>query len=171
MKEESKLPYGGAMFSFTSFEEAMEHMAEQEAAANESVSPAQRAITWGDYVIRLVPDLVIWGAIPEWDDLVAMERGYYADPFKEDEQAEFEYTIAGLRDRLERGYVFGSFTSADFPQPELGDAHISTLWKISKEDYEIARRNDWHLWPELALRLKAEFAEEQTHGRDKEGTE
>lgn len=144
MKEESRLPYGGAIFSFDNMEEFFAQQAANEAQANTNVVPPQREITWGSYVVRLVPDLVIWGSIPEWDDLVAKERSYYADPFDEGEEEEFTYTIEGLKDRLERGYVFGTWSSVIEPG-ELGDAHISTLWPIQRRDYEYARRLGWRM--------------------------
>lgn len=151
------LPLGGAIASgFKSFEAMQAWMGRQEDEANANVVSAQREITWGDYVIRLVPTLVIWGRIYGKQEIYDIERKYYADPFEEGEQEEFEYTINVLEDSHARGYRYG-WWSSEIESGEPGDAHISTLWKISKSDYEIAQRNGWKLWPELALRLKADF--------------
>jgi len=150
MKEEAKLPYGGAVFSFSTMEEFYEHQEQAEIAANTNVVPAQQEITWGDYVIRLVPDLVVWGRIYAFGEIIEMEAELGA---KEDE---LERTKLRLRSLYDRGYRYGWWSSAIEPG-EPGDAHISTLWKITQEDYERARDSAWMLWPEIAHRLHAEF--------------
>ena len=163
MKEEAKLPYGGAVFSFSTMEEFYQHQEQAETAANANVVPAQREITWGDYVIRLVPDLVVWGRIYTFEEIVAKEAELGA---KEDE---LERTKLRLRAFYDRGYRYGWWSSSVDPG-EPGDAHISTLWRIPREDYEKARDNAWLLWPELAHRLHAEFVqatnEETMEGKD-----
>lgn len=154
--KEKKLPYGNSVVSFENMEDYFAYAKVKEAEANAAVLPQQREIDWGDYVVRFVPGLVIWGEIPTFDDVCASERTYYPEVLDAESAEEYNAIVAGLKDRYERGYRFGRFSSEIEPG-EWGDAHISTLWKISKEDYEVAMRNDWKLWPEIALRLSSEF--------------
>ena len=157
--KEHDLPYGMSVVGFDTMDEFWEYQAKKEAQANAAVVSLQREIGYGSYVVRLVPNLVIWGYISALEEVKAAERKYYSDPFGEGEEDEYNGIIDGVTDRFKRGYRYGRFYSEVEPAGELGDAHISTLWPITEKDFERARRNRWQLWPELADRLKAQFEE------------
>ena len=76
---EQKLPFGNAVVGFDTMEEFFAYQAKKEAEANANVVSSQREIGYGCWVVRLVPQLAIWGWIPSFDEVCAMERKYYAN--------------------------------------------------------------------------------------------
>jgi hypothetical protein len=119
--------------SFDSLEDAWAAMATAEQAANERVTDEQRAIKPGDYVLRPTQYAMIFGEIFTEEEFLRREKAAGGE-MDEEEIAE---SRAQWRDRLERGFVFGSWHSVLEPNGELGDAHISTLGPvISKRLFE-----------------------------------
>lgn len=117
---------------FESVDDAFAAMDKAEREANERAHPLQRAIGYGAFAVRALGEITIWGFIPEKHE---------AEPYE---------------DSFERGYRFGKWYSVVCPEGELGDAHISTLWPIRKEDFDHAKANGWSM--ETAIRDDHEWA-------------
>lgn len=150
---EQKLPHGHRVIGFSSMEEMNEYMENQEREANESILEPQRVIGWGSYVFRLVEDLAIWGYIFSENKFVIEEMLAEGSATKEELEAE----LVDLRDSHARGYRYGMWYSVVEPTGEYGSAHISALWPITKEDFEIGRANNWELVPVIANRIADEI--------------
>jgi hypothetical protein len=71
-------------------------------------------------------------------------------------------------DSYTRGYRFGRWYSVVEPDGEVGSAHISACWPISRRDFEYARRNGWRLGHQIRERLHAEMqrAKEEVDAQD-----
>jgi hypothetical protein len=147
--KEQKLGTGQSIIGFDSVEEMQDYLATQEANAIAGTLVEQWAITWGDYVIRFVDDLVIWGDLETQEELVATETS--------DDEEESRHELEQALDSHGRGYRFGKWFSTVEPTGEYGSAHVVTLWKISKEEFDAAGENDWEMWPELANKLANEM--------------
>lgn len=169
---------------FSSFEEAMNAMAEAEAAANENLAPEQSALTWGSTWVRFdhVPSgVLIVGRCATIEEVEAGEREcapkiedypvetgppVIVDEFTAD-TAEFEGELAGTlaqtRDSHERGYLFGRAYSAIEPDGELGSTHRANAWPISPECFDALRRASYHphrlslAAPALAAELESAY--------------
>lgn len=113
---------------FDSPEDMFAYMDEAERSANASTHPAQASIGFGEYVIRPMEQFLIFGRIYERD-----ERNSGEDP----------ETIKRLDDAYSRGYRTGFWSSDALPEGEPGDAHVVSLWRIFKEEYEAAKAVDW----------------------------
>ena len=134
---EQDLGRGQKIIGFDSFEELMAFQEKEERLANAEVIEEQKEITWGDYVFRVIDELVIFGHL------------FTRDEYMEDASANTEDT-----DRwYARGYRYGQFFSEVVPRGEYGSAHIINLWPITKGDFEVAQAHGWHIWPELLDRL------------------
>ena len=147
--KEQKLGAGHSIIGFENTEEMLEYMAAQEEEAIANTLPEQWAITWGDYVVRFVDDLVIWGDLETQEELIESETS--------DDEEESRVELEQALDSHGRGYRFGKWFSDVEPTGEYGSAHVVSLWKITKEDFEIASRNDWMMWPAMVIKLKAEM--------------
>lgn len=119
--------------AYDSIEEMFAAMERAEREANERATPTQRAITFGDYVVRPMSDagVIVFGLIWPKDLRDADEN---------------PATIARLDASHERGYRTGKWSSDFVPEGEIGDAHIATLWPITREEYELAERLDFVTW-------------------------
>lgn len=134
---------------FESMEEIMSYMAEAEETAIAQTLPEQWDITWGDYVIRRQDDVAIFGVVFTEDEL---SFGTEASP------EEIEEELRGLRSAYGRGYRYGRWFSIVEPNGELGSAHVCSLWKISQDDFELARGKGWVIWSDLANRMYHEIS-------------
>jgi len=110
---------------FDSIEAAFESMRQAEEAANATVTPTQRAISYGAKVVKPQPHLgvVVFGSI--WTK-------------EERDEGEERSTIAALDDAYGRGYRTGRWYSDYVPEGEVGDSHIASLWPIEEEEWEEA---------------------------------
>jgi hypothetical protein len=149
--KEQKLPYGNAVIGFDSSDEMFAYMDEQERIAIAGALPEQWLIDWGSWAVRMVEDLAIFGEI--WDQ----EQVLGPDP---DEEAEEE--LRQIIDSHRRGYRYGKWYSEVEPEGEYGSAHVVSLWEISKDDFEVGRRNGWRIWPELAFRIRRDVTAART---------
>jgi hypothetical protein len=70
--------------------------------------------------------------------------------------AEIEAEMEGLQRSHVHGYRYGKWFSTVEPTGEYGSAHVAALWEITQADFEQAERNQWQVWPELAMRLVRE---------------
>lgn len=156
MKEQEIAP-GVSIVGFDSMEEMLLYMAGGEKDANESVLAPQEKITWGDYVVRLHQATNMMLAI--WSHLHTQEQVAAEITDSVEEQAEVEAELRGLTRAHARGFRYGRWFSQVLPQGEYGSAHIVSCWPITSEDYEMARTNDWQLWPEIFERINAETEE------------
>lgn len=113
---------------FDSVEEMLASMKRDEDRANAEAHPQQHSIGFGEYVVRPMPELLVWGYVQERD-----ERN----------EGEDEYTITNLDYSHERGYRTGMWYSEVVPEGEPGSAHVVTLWRIRKEEFEEAKALEW----------------------------
>lgn len=136
--------------SYDSMEEAFRDMAAHEAAANATLAAAQRMVTYGDYWFRPMqtgpgsPPLMIFGYVETLPEVTELEGQYY-DLSNDEDRLELEATLAGIRDRHERGYMFGRCYSVVEPEGEWGDTHRANLWPITQAVFESARAKGWDL--------------------------
>jgi hypothetical protein len=131
------------MKAFDSFDDMVAWMHEQEALANAALTPEQREIGYGDHWVRQYDDILIFGYIPTFEEIEAQERALGA----EDEEIQFELEM--FIDSYGRGYRYGKCYSVVEPDGEWGSTHIVSMVKITKEQFDFARANNWELtaWP------------------------
>jgi hypothetical protein len=151
MKEERIAP-GISIIGFDSMEEILAYMNKEEQEAIDRTLPVQWEITWGDRVIRVIEDLAIFGHIFSEREFLAMNSKPGEAP---DEETLYE--LDGLKTAHTAGYRYGIWHSEVEPDGEYGSAHVSTLWKITADEFTIAKRRGWKLTPELASRLRDEM--------------
>jgi hypothetical protein len=120
---------------FDSWDDAQEAMRKAEEVANSKVMSRQRDIVYGSHWVR---------------------------PFEEG--LEFGYVLpegeGGSADTYRRGYRFSQCSS--ILGEGIGDVHLSVLWPIEKEEYDLAKANGWRLlhedWEkEMLLRITHEI--------------
>jgi hypothetical protein len=129
------------VMGFDSFDGAMEYMRKAEEAANARLHPAQRAITWGDYWARPVPEY----------GMVEFGRVYtQAEAFL----GEDKESVAATVDSHERGYRYGMAYSKLGPEGELGSTHVANMVPITKEMFEHARKLAWGVNEKLLAELR-----------------
>lgn len=144
--DEIKLPYGNSVKGFSSLEEMVAWMTENEKQANTKISPFQREhIGWGSYAIRMVEGgLAIFGYI--------YDEGEYPD----------EPGLETIKESHARNYRYGMWYSSVEPGGEEGSAHLSDLWPISAADFEMAKASGWELNHELAQQLSTSITQEMS---------
>jgi hypothetical protein len=130
--------------SYASFEDMIGDMQRSEAAANERVTDAQKAIDYGDYWLRQAhvgggEYLTVYGRCWTRDEIIKGETEAGSDV----EAGELEYTMAVLDSAHSRGYRFSTAYSQWEPDGEIGDVHISTMAKITKELFDEAKALGW----------------------------
>ena len=152
--KEQKLGPGISIQGFDSLEEMLQYQAEKEQEALHNTLPEQAAITWGDYVFRMVDDLAIFGHIMTPAEYLSDTIG--SDEPDEATVSEIEGEMKGLERSHVHGYRYGKWFSEVEPTGEYGSAHVVALWGITQEDFEQAERNGWRIWPELGLRIVRE---------------
>lgn len=123
--------------SYDNMDDAFAEMAANEQRANAEASPAQNAITYGDYWMRPYAEMgefvLIFGRVHTREEVAAVEE---------------PETMAVLDNAFARGYRFGQAWSVWEPRGELGDTHVSVMCPISQELFEAARAQDWNLTKE-----------------------
>lgn len=126
--------------AFNNLDDMFTAMREAEEEANANTTDAQRAITWGDHWFSPHPDigLTVFGEIyASLDALAEEERKHGAE---EDEISDMIERETGS---FTRGYRFGTAYSPACPEGELGSTHVSTMAKISEQEFELARLMNW----------------------------
>lgn len=152
MKEQEIAP-GIKLLGFNSLEEILEY---QEKAYNEAEARTldiQREITYGDYVFRLHEEILIFGRVSTQEEFLGNNLRGQEDEYNDEIRAEW----AGIEEAHTRGYRYGRYHSNVCPEGEWGSSHVSTLWKITADDFEVAERNDWQMTPDMALRIGYEI--------------
>lgn len=138
--KEKKLGQGISVQGFDSLEELLDYQMRQESKNANQALPEQWAIGVGDYVFRLVDELPIFGHITQ------RSAGY------------------------DKGYRYGRFYSSVLPEGEYGSAHVATLWKISRNEFNRARRLHWEVWYSFAVKMTEEIMQATAHNQ-KEGND
>lgn len=147
------------MKEFNDFEEALEWIQQNEAIANRKVHPIQAKILRGCYALRpYTNDLVIYGYVLTEEEIRWDELKYGAD------EGELEFTIQHLNASFERGYRYGKWHSVACHDGEYGDAHVSTLMPLTKEDFELAKLSDWNVAADKVLEFISRGVEEALRG-------
>jgi hypothetical protein len=124
--------------SFDSLEQAMDYMETQRMAASEAMTPSQAALLDGQehWYFSMYGDLYICGHIPAVEDVIATERMYYDKVMDDEEQAEFDYIVHGIKERASRGFVYVRAYSRIEPTGELGSVHVVNLLPITKQSFD-----------------------------------
>lgn len=150
-------PPNRRIFQFDSLEQAFAMMDEAEEEANQHVLPEQRAITWGDYAVRVwsspqvgTPPVMIFGQISTKPDLILgnLESGGNVDEAYEE--------LRVLEGTHARGYRYGRWFSIIEPRGEYGEAHIADLWPLRAEEFVRAKANQWAFDTQVAHRMVVE---------------
>lgn len=105
--------------------------------AKARATPAQNAITYGDYWMRAWEDILIFGYIYTREEMDAAEVKLGAT------QEELEYEHQVYDRSYADGFRFGRAYSVIEPDGELGDTHVSDMVKITKEEFESAKSLNW----------------------------
>lgn len=163
--KEHDLGKGHHVVGFDSADEMFQYMADQEEKAMLDTLPEQWQIKNGDRVFRQVEGgLSIWGQIFTWDEFLADNT-----PAGKKPDEEILQELEDLKNAHDRGYRYGRWFSEVEPDGEYGSAHVVSLWRISHSDFEIARRNEWQLYPALAYQIETEVQAARTReGRDQD---
>lgn len=127
---------------FDNIEEFFEKQRKAEKAAIANIKDFQKAITYGDYWMRYIPEyeLMIFGYIIPPEELYSSPA--YAS---KEAQADIPYEKKMEQSAYERGYRFGRAYSVAEPDGELGSTHISTMAPLTKEEFETAKSVNWNM--------------------------
>lgn len=132
------------ILEFDNWDEAQRMMQEAEEQANNRILPKQREVVYESYWLR---------------------------PF--DGSLEFGYVLpegeGGNPDTYRRGYRFSQCSSV--LGEGVGDVHLSVLWPIEKEEYELAKANGWRLLHEdwekdMLIRITHEVEQKNAEAQD-----
>ena len=124
---------------FDSFGDAVDFMRKATDAANETLAVEQRAVTWGSYWIRFVPEdqLMVFGHVYTKHELLEGEYKAGSD------LPELRETLQAMVANHDRGYMFGPAYSVIEPEGELGDTHRANLWPITRSQFLEAQSVGW----------------------------
>lgn len=135
------------MMEFGSVDEAFDWMKRMEQRANSRIHPIQHEVKRGGYAIRPYHEFHIFGYVKTTEEIAEDELKCGADA------VELNYTMQTLAESYLRGYRHGMWYSPVCPEGELGDAHISNLIPITKEDFELARASKWEIDPDQHMAI------------------
>lgn len=134
------------MMEFNDIDEALAWIQKNEELANRKVHPIQQKVVRGTYALRLyAEELTIYGYVLSEEEVRQGEVDAGAD------EDELNFTMEHLEGSYQRGYRFGKWHSVACHDGELGDAHVSTLMPITKEDFELAKLSDWNVAADTLL--------------------
>lgn len=132
--------------SFTSIEEVFEALQAGERHANANLAPEQAALTYGQHWVRFydIPDkILIFSKVDTVEEFAEAERQAAIRAEEPMTVGELAYAINALRERHERGYLYGTCYSKITPEGELGDTHRGHVWPISPGLFNLARAARW----------------------------
>lgn len=118
-------------------------LAGREAALRAAVTPAQAAITYGDYYrydfggSPVQDSAVIYGQVLPLFGVIAAERAAGAGP------GEIDQLVARIREGYARGWRHVRAWSAGEPDGETGDTHIGAMEPLTAAQFDAARRAGW----------------------------
>lgn len=159
------------VFAFDSLDEAFNHMRRSEALANAGLHDKQRAVTYGSCWVRFydIPNRVlVFGKVMTPEVFAAEESVAAANSDHPMSPAELDHALLRLRERAERGYLYGRCYSVIEPGGEFGDTHQANLWPISEDLYNAAQDAGWRmddLVIDAKLELSLAFAQWREHQR------
>jgi hypothetical protein len=110
MKEQRIQP-GINLLGFETTEEMMGYLREQEERAITRTHPEQWTITWGDYVVRVVDGLIIFGRIFTEEEYLTESEVLSPGEDPAEVLEEVRYEMERLRDSFRRGYRYGRYYS------------------------------------------------------------
>ena len=151
--------------AFDSLDEMYEFMHANEEAANQTLAPEQRAVTYDDYWVRfydIANRVVIFGHVTPltyWDEAIANAKG-------DEDRAEWEFEKNQIEDSHGRGYMYGWCWSTIEPDGEPGSTHQANLWPVSRELFEAAREVHWDIdamTPPDKMRLQVAYQVWRAH--------
>lgn len=122
---------------FDNVEDMFDYIDKGVTAAREAMTPEQAAITYGDYWMRVDAPVLIFGHIYTKEEFDKAEL----DAGASEEELEYEHKI--YENSYNNGFRFGWAYSAWEPAGELGDTHVLNMIKITKEQFEEAKRYQW----------------------------
>ena len=132
--------------SFDNLDDMFARIQEGVEQAKSRATDEQNAITYGDYWVRLWKDLFIFGYIMTEDEL------YSGSAYDNASEEEIAYEKEQAKRTYADGFRFGQAYSIVVPDGELGDTHVSTMQRITKNQFEAAKLCDWEFdWLLLAL--------------------
>ena len=133
--------------TFETDEEMWATMHRMEQQANALLLPAQcrlrDSVETAMWWFQAYSDFNIWGRAWTVAECDASSR-----KFSDDEAEILSETNAVLEART-RGYLFGMAHSIVTPEGELGSTHVSKVFPISEQLFELARAADWNIVDEL----------------------
>lgn len=141
--------------TFDSFDQFMEESRKAEGEAMKQVLPQQLDIGGGDHVMFFDPPsgLPIFGYIYTMEEFLEAECRGLTEKNVRDQTG--HASVADYRESMrqhqremnQRGYRRGIWYSQVDPYThkygEVGDNHIVKLWRITEEEFNEARENDW----------------------------
>lgn len=161
---------GSASQQFGSIDEMYEQMHRHEEAALQDTLPDQiDGCSWGKYGIRMAPVNKMVQQI-KGIDLGEEEIMIFTDIFTAEQLEEMELEAGASEaeamefsqrkhELYDRGYRSGMHYSIVEPEGELGDAHVFTMWPITKDDFAWAKAHGWKLHPGAMARVQNEIEE------------
>jgi hypothetical protein len=120
----------------------LDQLREQETRWQASATPAQHAITWGDYWRKTwqspgEPDLLIWGRVHTEAEITAGEERLGVPA------AEIDAIRTRIRGGYDRGWRYGRCWSRLIPEGELGSTHVATVERVTAAEFAAAERAGW----------------------------
>lgn len=125
------------MFTFDSFEDMQQHLAERADQAFAGLTMEQRAIDGGMYVMLPTESFIIFGFVFTPEEVYASERACGAD------EEEARDTERQTRTRLASGMLYGRWWSIAEPGGELGSNHAANCWPITRHEFQVAQNHEW----------------------------
>ena len=124
---------------FGSFEEAMDANRTATDAANSTLHPIQRAITFGTYWVRFYDiqhRILIWGYVEPLQSVLDTEAALTED---DDDGPDQDEVREHTQRNHDRGYMYGRAYSLIEPEGEWGDTHRANMRPITQELFYAAK--------------------------------
>lgn len=131
------------VYSFDNLDDLFAAISKGTEDAKSRATPEQNAITYGDYWMRNWDSgyeiIQIFGYIMTRPEI------YNSPAYDDVPIEEIEWEMKSAEENYNNGYRFGRAYSIVEPKGELGDTHVSEMTKITKEQFELAKENNWCL--------------------------
>lgn len=128
--------------SFKSFDDMVTFMEANERIAIGNTRPWQWAIGYGDHWMR---SITAFGqeSMPVFGYVLTLNEIEQAEMETGSDEDELAYTITQTENSFRRGYRFSRFYSMTESEGELGNVHVSNLYPITAEQFELAKSKEW----------------------------
>ena len=168
--EEKHIAPGIDIIGFSSLEEMLQYQERQRmllAEAFKNVLPQQLWVDRGSYAIRILREgeeivLIIFGRVYDEEEFTFLEITAGASTTN----GELDAILNRYRQLHREGYRYGRWYSDQFPDGEIGDAHVTDLWPITEADYHHALNNNWECPGYLLTRVLDEINDAITTRED-----